>query len=118
MRVLLVAIDERRDRVALDALAAALAEDGIASLHLGAGLQPATLVDAVGRSRPTVVAVWSHSRHGRGPQILGTLAHVSGCRPTVVIAGKGWPPQTTPTAGMLGPCLGLADTVATVANLI
>nr|WP_255446587.1 MerR family transcriptional regulator [Verrucosispora sp. SN26_14.1] len=118
VRVLLVAIDERRDGVALDAVAAALAEDRIASVHLGAGLRPAALADVVGRSRPTVVVVWSHDRHCRGPEVLRTLADVSGWRPTVVIAGKGWSPPSTPAVGVVGPCRDLADTVATVAGLI
>ncbi|QOC92350.1 MerR family transcriptional regulator [Micromonospora craniellae] len=118
VQVLLIAIDEHRDCVALDAVAAALAEDRIASVHLGAGLRPAALADAVGRSRPTVVVVWSHGRHCRGPEILRTLADVSGWRPTVVIAGKGWAPQGTPAVGMVGPCRDLADTVTAVAGLI
>ncbi|MFY1652921.1 MerR family transcriptional regulator [Solwaraspora sp. WMMB762] len=118
VRVLLIAIGERRDCLALDAVAAALAEDGIASVHLGSGLRAATIADAVSRRRPTVVVLWSHSRHHRGPELLRTLADVSGYQPAVVIAGKGWSPQTTPAAGVLGPCPELADAVATVEGLV
>ncbi|MDG4795632.1 MerR family transcriptional regulator [Micromonospora sp. WMMD1082] len=117
VRVLLVAVDDRRDTVALDALAAALAEGKIASIYLGAGLRPATLTDAVGRSRPAAVVVWSHARHPRAPEILSTLTGMPGWRPTLVTAGQGWPPQANPPAGIVGPCLSLADAVAAVAGL-
>lgn len=103
VRVLLVAADTRRDAVAVDAVAAALAERGIAAANLGSGPAPDVLADAVARSRPAVVVVWSHARNP-APDQLAT---------TVVLAGRDRPPD--PAGAVVAPTL--AEVVAAVVGL-
>ncbi|WP_285690976.1 MerR family transcriptional regulator [Actinoplanes sp. NBRC 103695] len=112
--VLLVAADAGRDVAALDGLAAALAEKGIGSLHLGAGLHHEALTDTVARSHPVAVVVWSHRWRPGVPALIEALTGTPGWRPSVVAAGRGWPPHTGGTAIT---CHTLADVVATVAGL-
>jgi MerR family transcriptional regulator, light-induced transcriptional regulator len=110
VRTLLVAADARRDVAALDALAAALAEAGLVSVHLGAGLDPATLADIVERGHPTAVVLWSHAQHPAMPGLLSALSHGARWRPAVVTAGHGWGEETTAAT--------LADAVAAVTGLV
>ncbi|SDS86458.1 MerR family transcriptional regulator [Actinoplanes derwentensis] len=104
--VLLMAADHGRDVAALDALAAALAERGTASIHLGAGLCGEVIGGAVARARPAVVVLWCD---GPGPMPAEILAPCIGdpaWRPAVVEAGRG------------RACPHLADAVAAVAGLV
>ncbi|GAA0546247.1 MerR family transcriptional regulator [Paractinoplanes ferrugineus] len=110
--VMLVAVDTRRDVAALDALAAALAERGVGSVHLGADLPPGALTDVAGQIRPTVVVVWSHSWREDISQLIAALSTVPQWQPVIVTAGGAWPVGH----GVL--CPTLADTVAAVAGLI
>ncbi|MCO8269269.1 MerR family transcriptional regulator [Actinoplanes sp. TRM 88003] len=105
VRTLLVAVDNRRDLTALDALAAALAELAVPVVHLGGGLPLDVLVDAIARTHPAVIVVWSHSEHP--PALLEAVTAVPGWRPTIVTAGR---------AGSAAPTL--ADAVAAVAGLV
>lgn len=113
VRVLLVAADGRRDVTAIDALAAALAETGTGSVHLGAGLPPDVLADAVARHRPAAVAVWSHVWRPVIPVLLTALNGVPDWRPSIVAAGQGWPPSSERLR-----CPTLADAVAAVTGLV
>ncbi|WP_433294288.1 MerR family transcriptional regulator [Actinoplanes sp. CA-030573] len=110
VRTLLIAVDAGRDVAALDALAAALAEQQIASIHLGAGLSRQTLADAITRSHPAAVVLWSHARHPAMPGLLATVADSLPWRPTVITAGQGWDDQVTTVT--------LADAVAAVTGLV
>jgi DNA-binding transcriptional MerR regulator len=134
VRVLLTGVDGSLDTTALDATAAALAEHGIASAHLGAGVPPRVLAEAVTRSHPAAVVVWSHAWRTFVPALLAALTTAPTWQPTVVAAGPGWPPTVvaagpgrqptvvasgpgrSPAAGMLT-CPSLAGAVATAAGL-
>ena len=95
-RVLLAAADEEQHTLPLEALAAALAETGVGSRLLGARVPPQALGDAVARTGPTAVVVWSSiSRTGDPEQLRRILA---GPHPPVLVAaaGPGWPPRGLP----------------------
>ncbi|WP_067510048.1 MerR family transcriptional regulator [Actinoplanes sp. TFC3] len=110
VRTLLVAADARRDVAALDALAAALAEAGIGSVHLGAGLDRDTLTDVVDRGHPAAVVLWSHAQHSAMPVLLSALTDGARWRPAIVTGGHGWGDQSTAAT--------LADAVAAVTGLV
>jgi MerR family transcriptional regulator, light-induced transcriptional regulator len=89
-RVLLAAADEELHTLPLEALAAALAETGIASRLLGARVPPRALADAIARTGPVVVIIWSQLPASGDPaqiEAILTAPH----RPLVVAqAGPGW----------------------------
>ncbi|WP_067494233.1 MerR family transcriptional regulator [Actinoplanes sp. TFC3] len=94
--VLLAAADEELHTLPLEALAAALAEAGVPTRLLGARMPPQALVDAVTRTGPDVVVLWSQ---------LSSTAHVAqweklltgGHRPPLAAAaGPGWPAEGLP----------------------
>jgi MerR family transcriptional regulator, light-induced transcriptional regulator len=58
-RVLLAAADEEQHTLPLEALAAALAQAGVPSRLLGARMPPEALRDAITRTGPTAVVLWS-----------------------------------------------------------
>jgi MerR family transcriptional regulator, light-induced transcriptional regulator len=88
--VLLAALEPEDHRLPLLALAAALAERGVATRSLGARLPPRALVDAVGRTGALAVFLWSQgvAGHGRLPE-GGALLAVRP-RPAVLLGGPGW----------------------------
>ncbi|MFI5496880.1 MerR family transcriptional regulator [Actinoplanes sp. NPDC051859] len=102
VRVVLAAPPRSRDLVALDALAAALAEQGVGSLHLGAVPDAALLAEVASRIRPAVVVLWSHAPHDVLPDLV-----VAAGSPLVVGAGRGWDGQPGVEVGAT-----LADCVA------
>lgn len=112
VRVLLAGVDVRRDTAALDALAAALAERETASIHLGAGPDPALLTQATTQNRPTAVVLWSHTWRAEAPRLLTAVTGVPDWRPGIITAGHGWSPTSTTRA-----CLTLADAVAATLGL-
>lgn len=90
-RVLLAAADEEQHTLPLEALAAALAQAGVASRLLGARVPPRALEDAVTRTGPAAVVLWSHTA---GTGDVGQLARVveHPHRPLLLAAGgPGWP---------------------------
>ncbi|WP_342668300.1 B12-binding domain-containing protein [Actinoplanes subtropicus] len=90
-RVLLAAADEEQHTLPLEALAAALAQAGVPSRLLGARVPPRALEDAVTRTGPTAVVLWSQMADtGDVRQLarLGDHPH----RPLLLAAGgPGWP---------------------------
>ncbi|MGW4526871.1 MerR family transcriptional regulator [Amycolatopsis sp. NPDC004378] len=80
--VLLACTDGERHTLPLEALRAALAEHGRTALFLGGSIPEPALRDAVTRTRPSAVAVWSSSP-AAVPHGLGA--------PRLVLAGPGWP---------------------------
>ncbi|HWS35745.1 MAG TPA: MerR family transcriptional regulator [Actinoplanes sp.] len=78
--VLLIQSGRGLDIAGSDALAAALAERGVASIHLGAGPDAETVGVAVDRTRPVVVVLW-----GDDPELRAACAG----GPAVVEAGPG-----------------------------
>lgn len=90
-RVLLAAADEEQHTLPLEALAAALAQAGVASRQLGARVPPRALDDAVTRTGPTAVVLWSHTaRTGDVGQLARVREHP---HPPLLLAagGPGWP---------------------------
>jgi DNA-binding transcriptional MerR regulator len=87
--VILAAADEEQHVLALHALSAALAERHLVSQLLGARVPPAALTEAVRRSGPAAVFVWSQLPETGDPAALSRLP---GLRPApiVVAGGPGW----------------------------
>jgi DNA-binding transcriptional MerR regulator len=89
-RVLLAAADEEQHTLPLEALAAALAEAGVPARLLGARVPPAALADAIARTGPSVVVLWSQLPTTADPT---QLVRIAGCpHPPLMIAaaGPGW----------------------------
>ncbi|WP_410673759.1 MerR family transcriptional regulator [Amycolatopsis sp. cmx-4-68] len=97
--VLLACADGDRHTLPLEALRAALAEHSRAALFLGGSIPEAALRDAIGRTRPAAVVLWS-SRAAEPPRRLRV--------PRLVLAGPGWPRRTRKAARPEG----LAEAVA------
>jgi MerR family transcriptional regulator, light-induced transcriptional regulator len=112
-KVLLAAADEEQHTLPLEALAAALAQAGVPTRLLGARVPPQALGDAVSRTGPAVVVVWSQTpRTGDTDQLTRLL---TAPHPPLLVgaAGPGWPARNMP-AGV--PLLGtLGDAVRIVA---
>ena len=95
-RVLLAAADEEQHTLPLEALAAALAEKGVPSRLLGARVPPQALVDAVVRTGPVAVVLWSQLPDTGDPSQWEHLL-ASGHAPLLVgAAGPGWPAEGLP----------------------
>ncbi|MEV4276756.1 MerR family transcriptional regulator [Actinoplanes xinjiangensis] len=111
-RALLAAADEEQHTLPLEALAAALAENGVPSRLLGARVPVRALLDAVDRTGPAAVVLWSQLP-GTGDvvplELLLSLPH-----PPLVVAaaGPGWPIADLPP--MVTPLSGLAEGVRVV----
>jgi hypothetical protein len=89
-RVLLTAADEEQHTLPLEALAAALAEQGVPCRLLGARVPPRALGDAVRRTGPAAVVVWSHTTGTADIAQLNALL-TGPQRPLLVAAaGPGW----------------------------
>jgi MerR family transcriptional regulator, light-induced transcriptional regulator len=89
-RILLACADEEQHSLALEALAAALAERGCASRLLGARVPGSALAEAVRRTGPAGVVVWSQVPETASAEQVDDLL-VARPRPIVVaVAGPGW----------------------------
>ncbi|GGM42912.1 transcriptional regulator [Micromonospora sonchi] len=101
-RILLSCADEEQHSLPLEALAAALAEAGVNHRMLGARMPVTALLDAVGRTGPAAVVLWSHSRFTADAAQLTALL-TAPRRPLLVLAGgPGWQADTLP-AGVIRP---------------
>ncbi|WP_432902195.1 MerR family transcriptional regulator [Micromonospora matsumotoense] len=109
-RILLSCADEEQHTLPLEALAAALAEAGVAYRMLGARVPVAALVEAVNRTGPAAVVVWSHTRLTADPGQLSALLAVPRRPLLVLAAGPGWRADTLP-AGVVRP-VDLAEAVS------
>ncbi|MEU8296053.1 MerR family transcriptional regulator [Micromonospora sp. NPDC048909] len=111
-RILLSCADEEQHTLPLEALAAALAEAGVGYRMLGARVPVPALLEAVNRTGPAAVVLWSHSRATADPAQLDALL-AAPRRPLLVLAaGPGWSTETLP-AGVVHPTQ-LAEAVALV----
>jgi len=111
-RILLSCADEEQHTLPLEALAAALAEAGVNCRLLGARVPTAALVEAVGRTAPAAVVLWSHAQATADPAQLTALL-TGPRRPLLVLAaGPGWRAETLP-GGVRRPTA-LAEAVALV----
>ncbi|SCE85110.1 B12 binding domain-containing protein [Micromonospora coriariae] len=96
-RILLSCADEEQHSLPLEALGAALAEAGLTYRMLGARVPVAALVEAVTRTGPAAVVLWSHTRATADPAQLSALL-AAPRRPLLVLAaGPGWLAETLPS---------------------
>jgi hypothetical protein len=101
-RILLSCADEEQHSLPLEALGATLAEAGVSYRMLGARVPVAALVEAVNRTGPAAVVVWSHTRATADPDQLSALL-AAPRRPLLVLAaGPGWQADALP-AGVVRP---------------
>lgn len=112
-RVLLAAADEEQHTLPLEALAAALAEAGVPTRLFGARVPSPALLDAVRRTGPAVVVLWSQLPGTGDVDQLERLLRVPRPPLLVAAAGPGWPiiglpPEVTPLGS-------LADAVRIIA---
>lgn len=119
-RILLACADEEQHSLPLEALAAALAQAGVACRMLGARVPPAALVESVRRTGPAVVVLWSHAAETADVNQLRGLVTARG-RPLLVLAGgPGWDPESLPsevvTPASLGDAMSLAMAAADVSD--
>lgn len=108
-RILLACADEEQHSLPLEALAAALAEAGADARMLGARVPPTALVEAIARTGPVAVVVWSHTGATGDPAQLTALLDAPHRPLLVLAAGPGWPADDRP-ADVLVP-ESLADAV-------
>lgn len=112
--VLLSCADDEQHSLPLEALSAALAERGIGSRLLGARVPARSLLDAVRRTGPALVLIWSHAPQTADTGVLSDLLTMPGRPALVVAAGPGWPddlPDGVLTPDTLAAALTLATSV-------
>ncbi|MDG4790696.1 MerR family transcriptional regulator [Micromonospora sp. WMMD1102] len=109
-RILLCCADEEQHSLPLEALAAALAELGVPCRLLGARVPAVALVDAVRRTAPRAVVVWSQRPTTGDPAQLAAVRSGPQPPPLLVAAGPGWRSDLLP-AGVRHPAT-LADGLA------
>jgi DNA-binding transcriptional MerR regulator len=113
--VLLACAPAELHTLPLEALAAALAERGIASRMLGARVPAGALRDAIARTGPAAVVLWAHAPATADP---GQLAAAVTARPRpalVAACGPGWPPGSLPAG--VRTLTGLRQAVTVIARL-
>jgi hypothetical protein len=93
--VLLACADGERHTLPLEALRAALAQQGIPTRNLGAAVPTAALHDAVHRAKqpPVALVLWAHTTDTADPRALHSLTDTG---ITVIAAGPGWDDRTLP----------------------
>ncbi|MGC4894504.1 MerR family transcriptional regulator [Micromonospora sp. DT31] len=101
-RILLSCADEEQHSLPLEALAAALAEAGVSYRMLGARVPVEALVEAVNKTGPAAVVLWSHTRTTADPCQLTALLAVPRRPLLVLAAGPGWRADSLP-AGVVRP---------------
>jgi DNA-binding transcriptional MerR regulator len=116
VRILLACADDEQHSLPIEAVAAALAADGVPARSLGARVPPGALRAAVHRTGPAAVLVWSQlSSTGAGRQLEGILAER--IRPVVLAAGgPGWHRPSVPS-GVVFPD-SLTEALATLSSVI
>ncbi|MGO4632700.1 MerR family transcriptional regulator [Streptomyces sp. 2RAF24] len=119
--VLLACVPAEQHTLPLEALTAALAEQGLPTRMFGAAV-PAEAVDAaVRRSGPAAVVLWSQARstahHALARHVARTEFGVRGARtaPLVLLAGPGWRGRT-PAPGTVRPT-GLREAIGLISGL-
>lgn len=120
-RVLLAAADEEQHTLPLEALAAALAQAGLATRLLGARVPSQALIDAMARTGPAAVVVWSSISRTGDPEQLRQLLAVPHPPLLVAAAGPGWSPRGLPFGiprlGSLGEAVRIVSTAAVDAQV-
>ncbi|MEU8096779.1 MerR family transcriptional regulator [Streptomyces rubiginosohelvolus] len=117
---LLACVPGETHTLALEALAATLAQQGLPVRMFGAAVPAGALEDAIRRTGPAAVVLWAQSRKTASPALVARLDAlewgVRGARrrPVVCVAGPGWAGRQPPGARHLS---GLSDAVDTLATL-
>ncbi|MFK0132592.1 MerR family transcriptional regulator [Streptomyces rubiginosohelvolus] len=117
---LLACVPSETHTLALEALAATLAQQGLPVRMFGAAVPAGALEDAIRRTGPAAVVLWAQSRKTASPALVARLDAlewgVRGARrrPVVCVAGPGWAGRQAPGARHLS---GLSDAVDTLATL-
>ncbi|SEQ55698.1 B12 binding domain-containing protein [Streptomyces radiopugnans] len=94
--VLLACAPEETHTLPLEVLAAALTEHGVAIRMFGASVPAGAMEEAVRRTGPSAVVLWSQTRRTADPALVrrvrATAWGVRGARvrPAVLVAGPGW----------------------------
>ncbi|MCY1143787.1 MerR family transcriptional regulator [Actinoplanes sp. Pm04-4] len=114
-RVLMAAAEEEQHTLPLEALAAALAEAGVPSRLLGARVPRTALADAIDRTGPAVVVLWSQTPVTSDPAQLAQVASAPHPPMLTAAAGPGWPADLPDGVVQL---TSLADAVKTVAAAV
>lgn len=109
--VLLACADEENHQLPLWAVAAGLAERHVATRLLGARVPPAALAQAVRRTGPAALLLWSQTPD------TGDVAQLVGLpelrpRPLVLAAGPGWPAELPDGVGRVGDLTGAVTLLA------
>ncbi|MFE0582795.1 MULTISPECIES: MerR family transcriptional regulator [unclassified Streptomyces] len=119
--VLLACVPGEQHTLALEALAAGLAGLGLPALMFGAAVPPGALDQAVRRTGPAAVVLWSQARSTADHPLARHLAEVAWgvkgarARPAVLPVGPGWAGQPL-AAGTLRP-RGLREALAVLRGL-
>ncbi len=106
--------------LALEALAATLAQQGLPVRMFGAAVPAAALEDAVRRTGPAAVVLWAQSRRTASPALVARLDAIewgvrgARGRPVVCVAGPGWAGRQPLGARHFS---GLGDAVDTLGKL-
>ncbi|MFD9847504.1 MerR family transcriptional regulator [Streptomyces parvus] len=106
--------------LALEALAATLAQQGLPVRMFGAAVPAGALEDAVRRTGPAAVVLWAQSRRTASPALVARLDAIewgvrgARRRPVVCVAGPGWAGRQPPGARHFS---GLGDAVDTLGTL-
>ncbi|WP_089117408.1 MerR family transcriptional regulator [Streptomyces sp. SS07] len=117
---LLACVPGETHTLALEALAATLAQQGLPVRMFGAAVPAGALEDAIRRTGPAAVVLWAQSRKTASPALVARLDAlewgVRGARrrPVVCVAGPGWAGRQAPGGRHLS---GLSDAVDTLATL-
>lgn len=101
-RVLLACTPDEQHSLPLQALAAALGENGVSSWMLGARVPVDSLGTMVSRTDPMGVVLWTHIEKTADHDALDELLAVRPRPPVVAACGPGWPESGLPR-GVLTP---------------
>ncbi len=88
--ILLACADEEQHSLPLQALAAALAERGVGCRLLGARVPPAALREAIRRTAPDIVVLWSQAAETGGREQLDDVLAARPSPKLLLAAGPGW----------------------------
>ncbi len=100
-RILLACAPAEQHSLPLEALAAALAESGVASRMLGAQVPTNALRDALARTGPAAVLIWAYAPATADYEQIVAVAGIRPRPATVAACGPGWDPSCLPDGVIL-----------------
>lgn len=115
-RIVLACTPGERHLLPLEALAAALAEESTGVRMLGSDVPIPALSDALERTRPVALALWSHTSETADPTAIDVGLRFAG---SVYAAGPGWAERVVPdVVGRLENIEDACKTLAATASLV